>query len=79
MKYIIYQYILKPLIKRNYKLRMKDERPDTWYWADELACKWGYRVRINIDGGPVTPGKTKLYKEYFSLLYKTVLVNKDVT
>lgn len=44
MKYLIFKLILSPLIKRNYKLREQGKIPDKWYWADEIALKWGYCV-----------------------------------
>ena len=44
MKYLIYKYILKPLILRNYRARMTGLKPDKWYWADELAAKWGFSI-----------------------------------
>ena len=48
----VFHLILKPLIKRNYKLRRKSaltgdgKHPDRWYWADTLAVKYGYFVDI---------------------------------
>lgn len=42
MRWIIYWCFLRPLILRNYRLRERGKRPDEWYWADLLACKWGY-------------------------------------
>jgi hypothetical protein len=47
MKYIIYHLILKPLIKRNYRLREEGLLPDEWYWADEIASNWKYLTRRN--------------------------------
>ena len=43
---VIYWLFLRPLIKRNYKLREQGLLPDEWYWADEMACNWGYFVGI---------------------------------
>jgi len=60
MKYLIFHLFLKKLIKKNYKNRRLTQRHlhqgwklltsdkklhlDEWYWADSLACKWGYYV-----------------------------------
>lgn len=57
MKWLIFKLILEPLIKRNYRERVRlsladgiiytPENPspyDKWYWADYLAIKWGYAV-----------------------------------
>lgn len=46
MKYLAFHLLLKPLIRRNYKLRAAGVLPDQWYWADKLACKWGYSVAL---------------------------------
>ena len=54
----VFHLILKPLIKRNYRLREESsikgdgKYPDQWYWADKLAISYGYAVS----------GKTKPYK-----------------
>ena len=46
----IFHLILKPLIKRNYRLRYQSavnqdgKYPDEWYWADEIAVKYGYFI-----------------------------------
>lgn len=37
-----YILVLRPLIKRNYRLRELGELPDKWYWADELSVKFGF-------------------------------------
>jgi len=45
-----FHLVLKPLIKRNYKNRALSalngdgKYPDEWYWADEVACCYGYFV-----------------------------------
>ena len=47
----VFHLILKPLIKRNYRLRAQSamngdgKHPDKWYWADSLAVEYGYFVR----------------------------------
>jgi len=49
---VLFYCVLKPLIKRNYKNRMKSaaagegKHPDEWYWADKLAARSGYCVSI---------------------------------
>lgn len=40
----VFHLLLKPLIKRNYRLRKAGKAHDTWYWADALAFKYGYTV-----------------------------------
>ena len=48
--FLPFHLVLKPLIKRNYRLRYlsavnKDGKyPDQWYWADYLAVIFGYYV-----------------------------------
>lgn len=42
VRWIVFHFYLKPLIKRNYRLRAQGVLPDEWYWADELAFSWGY-------------------------------------
>ena len=42
MRYLIYRFMLSPLIRRNYRLRNSGVLPDEWYWADALALRWGY-------------------------------------
>lgn len=44
MKYLIFHLYLKPMIKDNYAKRAAHELPDEWFWADRLACDWGYFV-----------------------------------
>lgn len=44
MKWLVFVLWLRPLIKRNYKMRAAGVLPDEWYWADELAFDWGYIV-----------------------------------
>lgn len=46
MRAAIFWCILRPLIKRNYRLRAEGKLPDEWYWADELACKWGFLMHL---------------------------------
>ena len=41
----VFHLLLKPLIKRNYKLRKAGLAPDEWYWADALAVRYGYFVK----------------------------------
>lgn len=41
-RYMVAMRILRPLIKRDYRLRAAGFRPDRWYWADTLACSWGF-------------------------------------
>lgn len=36
--------VLAPLIRRNLGLRVAALLPDEWYWADMVACRWGYFV-----------------------------------
>jgi len=48
LKKLFYVLILKPLIRRNLKLRYKSavlrdgKHPDKWYWADKLSMDWGF-------------------------------------
>ena len=42
MKTLAYWIFLRPLILRNYAKRMRGEAPDAWFWADRLACDWGF-------------------------------------
>lgn len=42
MKAAIYWLILRPLVLRNYRLRAAGKLSDEWYWADTLACGWGF-------------------------------------
>lgn len=44
MRWLAFHFVLKPLIRRNYRLRERGMRPDEWYWADRLALSWGYAV-----------------------------------
>lgn len=47
----VFHLALKPLIRRNYRLRMESaisgdgKYPDQWYWADVLAMKCGHFVK----------------------------------
>ena len=41
LRYMVAMLILRPLIKRDYRLRAAGLRPDRWYWAEALACSWG--------------------------------------
>jgi len=45
LMFLPFHLILKPLIKRNYRLRMEGKLPDEWYWADKIAVKFGYFVK----------------------------------
>lgn len=38
----VYIVVLRPLIAINYKQRELGNIPDQWYWADELAVKYGF-------------------------------------
>ena len=40
----IFLLILRPLILRNYTQRRAGLAPDEWYWADAIACRFGYYV-----------------------------------
>ncbi len=40
MKWLVFTLILKPLIKRNYRMRYEGKLPDEWYWADAIATSW---------------------------------------
>lgn len=40
----VFHLLLKPLILINYKQRKAGLKPDEWYWADQLAVKFGYFV-----------------------------------
>lgn len=42
MRWLIVKLFLQPLIDRDYRLRAQGKRPDRFYWADRLACDWGY-------------------------------------
>jgi len=44
LMYPVFHLYLKRKIKENYRLRENGELPDKWYWADELACNYGYFV-----------------------------------
>lgn len=44
MRWLIFALVLRPLIRRNYRLRQAGLSPDEWYWADRLAVSWGYFV-----------------------------------
>lgn len=44
MKWIIFHSVLKPLILANYWLREHGFATDEWFWADELALRWGFGV-----------------------------------
>ena len=45
--WVPFHIVLKPLIKRNFRLRERGVLPDKWYWADLLALKCGFRVSIH--------------------------------
>ena len=48
----VFWLILRPLIKRNYRLRYRSalngdgKYPDQWYWADVIAAKYGYFTKL---------------------------------
>lgn len=44
MRWLIFYHVLRPLIKRNYRMREAGLLPDEWYWADRLALSWGYTL-----------------------------------
>ena len=43
----LFHLFIKPLIKRNYRLRREGKLPDEWYWADKFAVEHGYAVDFN--------------------------------
>lgn len=51
LMYLPFHLVLKPLIKRNYRLRYDsaingdNKHPDEWYWADKIAAYFGYFVK----------------------------------
>lgn len=44
MRRLIFALILRPLIRRDYRLRREGKRPDRMHWADLLAFGWGMTV-----------------------------------
>lgn len=44
LRALIFIVVLRPLIRRNYRLRYEGRLPDRWYWADLVALRWGYFV-----------------------------------
>jgi hypothetical protein len=42
MRWIIFLFILRPLIAANYWLRGRRLIADKCFWADDLAFSWGY-------------------------------------
>jgi hypothetical protein len=40
--WLAYIAVLRPLIRRDYRLRAAGKRPDRMHWADALACRWGW-------------------------------------
>jgi len=50
MRFVVFHLVLKPLIKRNYRLRAEGKLPDEWYWADLMAARWGYFVHNKFMG-----------------------------
>jgi len=48
LMYLLFHFVLKSLIKRNYNVRCKSaisgagKYPDKWYWADKIACGHGF-------------------------------------
>ena len=50
MKRLIYMLVLRPLIRRNYRLRRAGLLPDRWFWADVLAIRWGFFTEDTLDG-----------------------------
>ncbi len=44
LMYLPFHLVLKPLIKRNYRMRNAGLLPDEWYWADKIAVHYGYFV-----------------------------------
>ena len=51
----VFHLFLKPLIRRNYRLRYQSaisgdgKYPDEWYWADKIAVKYGFFVTERRD------------------------------
>lgn len=50
MRKLIFVLILRPLIRRDYRLRAEGRRPDRWRWADALAASWGFLVEFKRVG-----------------------------
>lgn len=46
MRWLVFHAVLKPLIRRNYHARAAGALPDQWYWADDLAMRWGYYLDL---------------------------------
>lgn len=42
MRRLVFLLVLRPIIRRDYRLREAGKRPDRWHWADVLALRWGY-------------------------------------
>ena len=55
MRQLIFDAVLAPLIRRNYRLRELGELPDEWYWADRLAFSWGLAIDYKPQGSTATP------------------------
>ncbi len=51
VKTMIAWLVLRPLLRRDYRLRREGKRPDRMYWADALALTWG--VESAFYDGPV--------------------------
>ncbi len=43
-KKIIFYMFVRPLIRRNYKLRIRHKKSDKWYWLDKMTLGWGFSV-----------------------------------
>lgn len=48
MKWLMFCLVLRPIIRRDYRLRAEGKRPDAFHWADSLALRWGYSVNIDL-------------------------------
>jgi hypothetical protein len=47
LMFLPFHLVLKGLIIKNYRMRQQGLLPDEWYWADSLACRFGYFVEIS--------------------------------
>ena len=41
MRFVLCWLLLRPLVKRNYRLRAEGKLPDEMYWADRLMFRLG--------------------------------------
>lgn len=49
MKRFIFENILLPLMRRNFRARALGLAPDEMYWADALAMRWGFLAEYPDD------------------------------